>query len=83
MTFTSVYYYIFVIILLLLYYVYPLRYRWIILLIGSLGFYYQLSKGRWWLFGLTLLVSYLAGIMIEKNAILSKTVTGGGLSENP
>lgn len=78
MTYTSVYYYIFVIVLIIFYYVFPLRYRWIILLVGSLGFYYQLSKGSWWLLGLTLLVSYLSGILIEKNAISSKIVMGGG-----
>lgn len=73
MAYISAYYYLFVIILLVFYYVLPLQYRWTILLVGSLGFYYWLSKDSWWMFGITLLFSYLSGILIERNrCIVSK-----------
>lgn len=78
MAYVSVYYYLFVIILLIFYYTLPLRYRWSVLLAGSLGFYYWLSRDSWWLLGLTLFISYVAGILIERSCKnVSKRVGGG------
>ena len=66
MIYLSFYFYIFVVILLLLYYVIPLKYRWAILLAGSLGFYYTLSPKAWWMFALTILITYGMGLGIER-----------------
>lgn len=66
MLYLSFYFYIFVVILLLLYYVIPLKYRWVILLAGSLGFYYILSPEVWWMFALTILITYGMGLGIER-----------------
>lgn len=44
MVFISIEFYIFIIALLLIYYIIPLNYRWCVLLVGSICFYYQLSK---------------------------------------
>ena len=44
MTYISFYYYIFVIVLLALYYLLPLKIRWVSLLIGSLGFYWEITQ---------------------------------------
>ena len=77
MAYISALYYLFVIILLIFYYMLPLRYRWVILLAGSLGFYYWLSKDSWRLFGITLLISYFAGILIERSRVtVSKRESG-------
>ncbi len=44
MVFVSFYYYVFLAVLLIIYYLMPLKYRWYVLLLGSLSFYVYLSK---------------------------------------
>lgn len=79
MVYISIGYYLFVAILFVLYYILPLRYRWTILLAGCLGFYYWLSKDSWWMFEITLVTSYLAGILIERSrSAASKRESEGG-----
>lgn len=58
-------FYFFVIVLLVLYYLLPLRFRWWILLIGSLGFFYWIDQEGTWVFLFTILVSYLMGLFLH------------------
>ncbi len=65
MTYTSFGFYIFVILLLALYYIVPLCFRWIILLAGSVIFYFIAYKTGWWIILGTIIFSYVAGIFIQ------------------
>ncbi|SCY70133.1 MBOAT family O-acyltransferase [Butyrivibrio sp. INlla14] len=44
MAYLSIYYYAFVVILLIIYYCLPLKRRWVVLLVGSLGFYWNITR---------------------------------------
>lgn len=66
MVYISFYFYVFVGGVVLLYYVFPKKYRWLVLLAGSLGFYYKISGKGWWVFGITLLAGYGMGILLER-----------------
>lgn len=66
MTFVSPEYYFFLFGLLLLYYLFPLKYRWLVLLAGNFFFYWIAGKGGRRMFLALVLLSYLLGIVIEK-----------------
>lgn len=68
MTYTSFGFFVLVAVLLLLYYVLPEKVRWLVLLAGNAVFYYFAAANRWNLlvFATTVVLSYLAGLLIEK-----------------
>lgn len=78
MTYVSLGFYFFLLLILLMYYIMPLRFRWIILLAGSIAFYAILSRDGFWLLLLTVLLSYSAGLLIgflrEKYADLHRVL---------
>lgn len=84
MDFISFNYYLFLIVVIVLYYVIPIKYRWYVLLVGSLSFYYWKVEGQWAtlsVFLMVILLSYLGGLVIEKgksleNLWLSRMILG-------
>ena len=67
MTYISITFYMFVLAALLLYYILPLQYRWLVLLGGSVFFYWRVM-GTWMAMAiilLTVLASYGAGLLLE------------------
>lgn len=66
MTYVSMNYYIFVIAALILYYILPLGKRWIALLVANAAFYALFYKEGWYIFLITIAVSYLIGLAIPK-----------------
>ncbi len=65
MSYISFQFYLFLLILLLVYYIIPLKFRWQVLLAGSVS-YYLISQGKlWWIFALTIFITWLSGILIE------------------
>lgn len=68
MTYVSIEFYIFVLIAVLLYYMIPLKGRWIVLLCGSIFFYWKaLETGTGILIILaTILIAYGAGLLLQK-----------------
>lgn len=79
MPFLSLWFYIAVILLLALYYAVPAKIRWMVLLAGSLGFYYCLSGPGIALLGFSVLASYTAGLMLKK-AKRKKIVLAAGIA---
>ena len=70
MIFISFWFYIFVAVLVSVYYLLPLRFRWVSLLIGSLGFYWYLSQsspGRFFALVALALISWLLGKALGKD----------------
>lgn len=65
MTYTSVEFYIFVLIALFLYYIIPLRFRWVVLLMGSIAFYLMVCITGWWILLITVLLTYGMGLLIH------------------
>ena len=68
MTYLSITFYLLVLALLLLYYILPLKGRWIILLAGSVFFYWQAladKRGMCILLG-TIAIAYGAGLLLQK-----------------
>lgn len=68
MTYLSITFYLFVLAALFLYYSFPLRARWIVLLGGSLFFYWQAMGTGWELAVIlaSILAAYGAGLLLEK-----------------
>lgn len=66
MVYISLKFYWFVGILFLLYYLFSAKYRWMVLLAGSLGFYYKIGGEGWQVFGITLLASYFMGRILDR-----------------
>lgn len=65
MAFVSINFYIFLLLLLLVYYIVPVKHRWMILLTGSLVFYYLLDKkGILRLLGMAVF-SYISAILLS------------------
>ncbi len=65
MAFISINFYIFLFLLLMVYYIFPIKYRWTILLAGSLLFYYLLDRqGFSRLLGMTAF-SYMAAMLLS------------------
>lgn len=84
MTFVSIEYYFFLFGLLCLYYLFPLKYRWLVLLAGNFFFYWVVGKGGRKMFLMLVLLSYLCGIVIEKirqkpSLMLQRAVLWGSL----
>lgn len=65
MTFISMNYYLLVLAVLIVYYLLPIKHRWIALLVGNLSFYFLFYKTGWWIFGMTIAISYVAGIALH------------------
>ncbi len=65
MAYTSVEFYAFIFIMLIFYYIMPLKYRWEILLAGSVVFYFAAYKTGWWIILATVVFSYIAGIILQ------------------
>ncbi len=65
MIYISLYFYVFVGGMVLLYYVLPKKFRWLVLLAGSIGFYYKISGKGFWVFLATLAAGYGLGIGLE------------------
>ncbi len=68
MTYMSFWFYVFVLIAVLLYYIVPLKGRWIVLLAGSVFFYWQAigTKGGMAVILLTVAAAYGAGLLLQK-----------------
>ena len=68
MTYLSITFYLFVLAALLLYYILPLKYRWLVLLFGSILFYWQAmgSRGAAAVILITILAAYGAGLLLER-----------------
>lgn len=69
MTYTSFGFYIFLLLVLMLYYIVPLRFRWLILLVGSAAFYINLHKENNKALILTaslIIVTYAMGVFINR-----------------
>lgn len=64
MVYVSHSFYLFLAVLLVLYYAVPLKFRWWILLAGSLGFYFRLDPKGFGVFLGTALISYLMGLFL-------------------
>ena len=70
MIFISFWFYIFVAVLVSIYYLLPLRFRWVSLLMGSLGFYWYLSQyspRRFFVLVALALISWLLGKALGKD----------------
>ena len=68
MTYLSIQFYIFVLVTLLLYYVLPLRCRWLVLLAGSILFYWWApgTGTEIWIILGTIAIAYGAGLLLER-----------------
>lgn len=68
MTYLSITFYLFVLAALLLYYILPLKYRWLVLLFGSILFYWQAtgSRGAVAVILISILAAYGAGLLLER-----------------
>ena len=66
MIYISLKFYLFVILLLIIYYVFPLKYRWVTLLIGNGIFYWLFYKTGWWILSATIITSWITAIYISK-----------------
>lgn len=68
MTYMSFWFYVFVLIAVLLYYIVPMRGRWIVLLTGSVFFYWQAvgTKAGMAVILATVAVAYGAGLLLQK-----------------
>ena len=64
MIYVSLNYYLLIIVLLAIYYLIPLKYRWYVLLAGSLGFYFYADSSAFLLFISTLVISYGLSLLI-------------------
>lgn len=84
MTYTSFYYYLTVAAMLPVYYILPRRYRWLLLLGGSVFLYFHFCLGSPVLlltFAFSLLVSFGAGLLLErtKDPLLRKRLLAVGI----
>lgn len=68
MTYISITFYIFVLAALLLYYILPLKYRWLVLLGGSVFFYWQVMEtgAAMAVILVTVMAAYGAGLLLER-----------------
>lgn len=68
MTYISITFYIFVLAALLLYYILPLKYRWLVLLGGSVFFYWQVVEtgAAMAVILVTVMAAYGAGLLLER-----------------
>lgn len=66
MTYISITFYIFVLVALLFYYILPLNYRWLVLLGGSLFFYWQIAQTGMAVILVTVMIAYGAGLLLQR-----------------
>ena len=66
MSYISLNYYLMVTAALVLYYVFPIKWRWTVLLTGNIVFYYCFYKTGWWIFLGTIVISYFVSILMSK-----------------
>lgn len=66
MIYISLKYYALVLIALLLYYIFPVKFRWIVLLAGNVAFYAAFYKTGWWIFLGTIIFSYSITLIMDK-----------------
>ena len=80
MQYTSLAFYMFLLAAVVLYYIMPVKYRWYVLLAGSVFFYASLMSRKLdgILFLTTILVSWLTGLLLEKNSG-NRVLLGGGV----
>lgn len=64
MNYTSISFYSFLFVVLLFYYLIPTRFRWMVLLGGSITFYFVAYKTGWWILLITILTTYGGGVCI-------------------
>ena len=65
MTYISLGFYLLVLLILILYYAMPLRFRWVVLLIGSITFYYLACREGCLLLFVTALLSYALAVELQ------------------
>ena len=65
MTYISLEFYIFLVVIVALYYIFPLRFRWVVLFIGSIAFYLVAYAAGWWIVLITVVVTYGAGLLMD------------------
>jgi D-alanyl-lipoteichoic acid acyltransferase DltB (MBOAT superfamily) len=65
MTYISINYYLFVVLALFFYYIIPVDKRWIVILVGNIGFYMLFLKTGWWIFLSTIIISYFISIVLS------------------
>ncbi len=65
MTYISLGFYLLVLLILILYYAMPLRFRWVVLLIGSITFYYLACREGCLLLFVTALMSYALAVELQ------------------
>ena len=87
MSYTSWVYYVMVLVLLFMYYILPKRFRWLVLLTGSIAFYTQIinDKKQAAIFFMSIAISYIAGITLQKlrnneHLLTRKAVLFGGIT---
>ncbi len=78
MGYMSISYYLMLILTVVLYYIFPKRIRWIVLLVSSGYFYYSITENKVQLivFGISILISYSAGIIVFSNKSRTALVIG-------
>lgn len=64
MVYLSLFFYAFLVVLTALYYLLPLKIRWTVLLVGSVAFYGAAAPDAWWIFAVTVLISYFSALWI-------------------
>ncbi len=74
MSYISINYYALVALAVILYYIFPIKYRWVVLLLTSATFYHKFYHKGWWLLLATILVSYGCSLAIEKASDSMKKV---------
>ncbi len=75
MTYVSLNFFALVICLLVVYYIMPHKWRWFVLLLGSIAFYYFAFKQSWYIVLGTAVFSYIFGLLIKQFPKISKLLT--------
>lgn len=66
MAYISFNFYLFVVIALVFYYICPMKMRWCILLLADIMFYLSVCKSGMWILFATVLISYVAAVLLER-----------------
>ena len=78
MNYTSLIFLLFVTLLMCIYYIFPKKFRWSILLVGSIFFYYLLSSKYIIYIIVATLISYIFSLLINKHSQWIKLYDGKG-----
>lgn len=65
MTYTSISFFVFLSVVLLIYYILPRSARWVVLLTGSIAFYFFAYRTGWWVLLASILLTYAMGMCME------------------